>query len=114
MSLPQVVDFSTESDADFVYDFNFGVDMTGSTLLLMARPYAAANYAPISLTSAGASPTITLTTAASGLGSFTIPLAQLSPLPAGDYVYSLIELTAAGLRIARQIGTITHAIGPTR
>lgn len=88
-------------------------DLTGGTLLMMARSPAGDNYAPLSVTSV-ASAGIEITDAANGKFTLTLPLSMLSKMPAGTYDHSLIFVRTDGLHELVWRGTLTHNIGPTR
>lgn len=90
-----------------------GYDLTGSTLMLMARAPASASHAPVSVTSAGGGD-IEITTPAAGAFTLRIPRAVLAAMAPGIYRQSLIELRVTGDRLPVWHGTLTHEIGPTR
>lgn len=97
----------------WVIDAAPAVDLTGSTLLFMARSPAASTYAPLSVTSA-AGGDIDITDAAGGAFTFKLPFAQLSKLPAGKYSHSLIRIRPDGEREKQWSGDLVHVVGPTR
>lgn len=89
------------------------IDLTGSTLRMMARAQASDIAAPLSLTSAGGVG-IVITDAVNGKFTMTLPFASLSAMPPGIYIYSVIRLRPDGLRELSLRGTVTHSTGPTR
>jgi hypothetical protein len=113
-----IVNISTRSDADFirtfVYQTTLGVpvDLTGSTLHMMARVHAADVTVMLDLTMANGD--ITITNAAAGQFSIWIPLATLSRLPANNYDHSLIRYRPDLKTEEIWYGTLTHTIGATR
>jgi hypothetical protein len=89
------------------------LDLTGSTLLYMARASADDAYAPVSLTTVG-SAGITVTDAANGKFTLTIPISALAAMKPGAYVHSLIRVRPDGLREEVWHGTLTLQTGPVR
>jgi hypothetical protein len=124
-----IVNINTQSDADYVkafmvhvnndagadYYFNFA----GVTMEMMVRKQAtdAEVYVELSTDSGDG---IALSASNSSTPDYldtiniTIKMEQLSKMPAGDYVHSLIMTRADGAHDDIWRGTLTHAIGPTR
>lgn len=114
------VNITTTSDADWVHAFQYAIegapptpiDLTGSSLRMMVRKHAddAECFINISTPTAG----ITVTSAADGEFTITLPIASLSRMAEGDYVHSLIRTRPDGLKDEVWHGALTHSIGPTR
>lgn len=90
------------------------IDLTGSSLMMMARSPVDSNYAPISLTSDAGGGIVIDADPTTGAFDLTIPYATLAKVAPGQYAHSLIRLRPDGLRELVWNGTLTHAIGPTR
>ena len=113
-----IVNISTRSDADFVRAFIYQsaggvpIDLTGSTLHMMARVNAA--DATVSLDLSTDNGDIVVTNALLGKFTITIPLSVLSRLPAHIYEHSLIRKRPDLIVDEVWHGILTHEIGPTR
>jgi len=113
-----IVDISTRSDADFIRSFVYKtiagvpIDLTGSTLHMMARVKAADATVALDLSTDNGDIIITDPTA----GTFTLkmPLDVLSRLPANVYEQSLIRKRPDQITEEIWQGSLTHTIGPTR
>jgi hypothetical protein len=124
-----IVDINTQSDADYVKAFmvrvrndagaDYYYNFAGTTMELMVRkrPEDAEVYVELS-TDPGdgivlnASDPLVLDYF--DTINIYITIEQLSKMPAGDYVHSLIMTRPDGIKDDIWRGTLTHAIGPTR
>ena len=115
-----IVNLETYSDADFVQSYIYKtavslipIDITGASLRLMIR--ARAEDPTVLAECSTLNERITVTDAVGGAFTLRIPVDQLSLIPAGQYVHSLI-ITSSFTFIRKPIwrGILTHAIGPTR
>lgn len=114
-----IVNISTTSDADFERAFAYKaatsllpIDLSGSSLHLMARSNV--NSAEVSIDASTANGLIVITNAVAGKFLLMFPISILGRLPAREYVHSLIRTRIDGKKVEIWHGEIKHAIGPTR
>jgi hypothetical protein len=124
-----IVDFNTQSDADYVKAFmvhvnndsggDYYYNFSGVTMHMMVRkqPTDAEVFVELStdygdgIVLSASNP---VTPSYLDTINITIKMAQLALMPAGTYVHSLIMTRADGGHDDIWRGTVTHAIGPTR
>jgi hypothetical protein len=113
-----IVDINTRSDSDFIREFVYQtaalvpIDLTGSTLHMMARNHASDSEVALDLSISNGS--IILTDPTLGKFNIFIPFTILSRLPARVYDHSLIRTRPDSILEEIWHGTLTHEIGPTR
>lgn len=90
------------------------LDLTGSTLMMMARSPAGSDYAPLSVTSVGGAGIVIDDDPTLGKFTLTLANAALLKVQPGTYQHSLIRLRPDGLRELIWRGSLTHEAGPTR
>jgi hypothetical protein len=124
-----IIDFNTQSDADYVKAFmvhvtndsgaDYYYNFAGVTMEMMVRklPTDAEVFVELSTDPGDGivlSASNPLTPTYLDTINITIKMEQLAKMPAGNYVHSLIMTRADGAHDDIWRGTITHAIGPTR